>query len=108
MKTGFSNQIGNKGGVGISFRVGATSLLLLTAHLASGHTAVEQRNRSMERIERHMPLPIDGPHIGRVSERFDNVLLLGDLNYRIDGAISDVTEALRGGLHELLLENDQL
>ena len=60
----------------------------------------------MERIERHMPLPIDGPHVGRVSERFDVVILIGDLNYRIDGASSDVADALRGGLHELLLEND--
>jgi len=34
--TGVMNTIGNKGGVGISFKVGDTSLLFVNCHLSSG------------------------------------------------------------------------
>lgn len=36
LATGILNSVGNKGGVGISFKVGETSLLCINCHLPSG------------------------------------------------------------------------
>ena len=44
----------------------------------------------------------------RASDRFDSVILLGDLNYRINGNIRNIQNALRTNMPELLLASDQL
>ena len=44
----------------------------------------------------------------RVSERFDRVFWLGDLNYRINGTRPMVDSLLKGNMHEVLAFNDQL
>jgi hypothetical protein len=42
--TGIQNMIGNKGGIGISFQVGKSSLLFISCHLAAGQEGVDKRN----------------------------------------------------------------
>lgn len=42
--TGIKNVVGNKGGVGIRFQLGKTSVLCISGHLAAGQGAVERRN----------------------------------------------------------------
>lgn len=44
-------QLGNKGGIGVSFRFCSTSFLFVTAHLAAGQRAVRLRNQDYHRIE---------------------------------------------------------
>jgi hypothetical protein len=34
--TGFNNTVGNKGGVGISFKIGETRILCISCHLSHG------------------------------------------------------------------------
>ena len=34
--TGFQNMVGNKGGIGISFKLGKSNLLFISCHLAAG------------------------------------------------------------------------
>ena len=53
---GNHSNLGNKGGVGISFNVGETSFLFVTCHLAAGHSKVEQRNRHFRRINDELAL----------------------------------------------------
>ena len=36
LATGIKNVVGNKGGVGISFNIGKTSIMCISSHLASG------------------------------------------------------------------------
>lgn len=81
--TGIMNSIGNKGGVGISFRVGETSVIFINCHLASGEEELQDNRRTKDfmNIDRKMKLPTkysvnehtDDPKldITRVSNRFD-------------------------------------
>ncbi|CAM9439756.1 unnamed protein product, partial [Heterosigma akashiwo] len=50
--TGVGNRLGNKGGVAIRCAVGATRLLLVTAHLAAHAGNAPERNRQYHRIAR--------------------------------------------------------
>ena len=48
--TGISNVLGNKGGVSISFKIGKTSIICISSHLAAGHNHVERRNEDWRKI----------------------------------------------------------
>ena len=49
-------NLGNKGGVGISFSVGESSFLFVTCHLAAGHGKTALRNRHFRRINDELVL----------------------------------------------------
>ena len=49
--TGIGNTLGNKGGVGVTFVLGATSFLFLSCHLAAGHSKVADRNADFHSID---------------------------------------------------------
>ena len=49
-------MIGNKGGIGISFKLGKTNLLFISCHLAAGQEGVERRNQDFNKIFRHLVL----------------------------------------------------
>ena len=103
---GLSNKMGNKGGVGISFTIGGTSMLFISSHLAPHQGATEMRNAHAERIEQRMnlspsDLPSDEPLASRVSDRYDRVIWLGDLNYRINGTRSMIDTLLEADMHEV-------
>jgi hypothetical protein len=42
--TGIQNMIGNKGGIGISFDLGKSSLAFISCHLAADQNEVDRRN----------------------------------------------------------------
>ena len=50
MQTGLRGMSGNKGAVGIRFDYHDTSFCFLTAHLAAGHSNVEERNADYRTI----------------------------------------------------------
>lgn len=56
--TGIGNTLGNKGGVGIQFTVGATKIVIVNAHLAAHQKAVKQRNADFEKIDKEMPFSL--------------------------------------------------
>jgi hypothetical protein len=81
--TGMLNKIGNKGGIGLSFNVGTTSLIFINCHLASGDNDIrdDRRVKDFHKIDNGLKLPsrysvkqhaedskID---LNRVSNRFD-------------------------------------
>ena len=49
-KTGLRGMSGNKGAVGIRLDLHDTSFCFLTAHLAAGHSNVEERNNDYHTI----------------------------------------------------------
>ena len=49
-QTGLRGMSGNKGAVGIRFEVNDTSFCFLTAHLAAGHSNIEERNADYRTI----------------------------------------------------------
>jgi hypothetical protein len=52
--TGVANTLGNKGGVGVRFKLGNTTFLFVNAHLAAHQNAVKERNVQFRKIEEVM------------------------------------------------------
>lgn len=82
--TGIMNSIGNKGGIGISFNVGETSLLFVNCHLAAGEEEKNDKRRTQDfiNIDKNLNLPskynvkkekenIKSRDVTFVSNRFD-------------------------------------
>lgn len=57
--TGMGSTLGNKGGVGLHFKIGATRLLVVNAHLAAHQTAERRRNAEFNRINKLIPVLLD-------------------------------------------------
>jgi hypothetical protein len=105
--------LGTKGGVAVALLVGKTSLLVVNSHLAAHAHAVERRAEDYARIERGLrllPRPArPGERVAdRVSDRFDRVVWVGDLNYRLDAPRAAVDAALARATPEPLWRADQL
>ena len=89
LATGFGNVMPNKGGAGICLRLYRTTLLFVSAHFTAHQHKVADRNADFQRINAELPLhcevPPRHPPGTPLTDRFDMVFWLGDLNYRIDG-----------------------
>ncbi|OQR99267.1 inositol polyphosphate 5-phosphatase [Achlya hypogyna] len=111
--TGLGNQLGNKGGVGIGFRLGRTRFAFVNCHFEAHQSAaaLARRNTNFHRINTELlllPSESEAKSQGRISEVFDRVFWSGDLNYRIDGTRRMIDTLLQRNLHNVLLANDQL
>ncbi|TFY81149.1 hypothetical protein EWM64_g2863 [Hericium alpestre] len=102
-KTGLRGMSGNKGAVGIRLEYHDTSFCFLTAHLAAGHSNVEERNADYRTI-------ISGLHFlrGKTIDSHDNIVWLADTNYRIDLENEDVRSLVQDNNFDALLAADQL
>ncbi|CAO1626593.1 unnamed protein product [Sympodiomycopsis kandeliae] len=78
-KTGLKGMSGNKGGVAIRLQFHDSTFCFVTAHLAAGHSNVEERNQDYWTISRGLTF-----QRGRAITGHDHVIWLGDFNYRID------------------------
>ncbi|RLN52396.1 hypothetical protein BBJ29_001061 [Phytophthora kernoviae] len=58
--TGLGNQLGNKGGVGIAFTVGATSFAFVNCHFEAHQRNVSRRNGNFHRINHELKLSPTG------------------------------------------------
>ena len=109
---GVGGTLGNKGGVGIGLRVGSTSILIVSCHLASGHSKVADRNANQATIDAGLQLapsalsPVQ--HHSLASRRFDRVVWCGDLNYRLDCSRQEADAWLSSANHAACLAADQL
>ncbi|KAG9101703.1 inositol polyphosphate 5-phosphatase [Ceratobasidium sp. 370] len=102
-KTGLRGMSGNKGAVGIRLDYYDSSFCFITAHLAAGHSNVEERNNDYRTIANGLSF-LKGKTIGS----HENVIWLADTNYRVDGPNDEVRYlAVNDQLH-VLLESDQL
>ncbi|KAJ7490357.1 SacI homology domain-containing protein [Mycena galericulata] len=102
-KTGLRGMSGNKGAVGVRLDYHDTSFCFLTAHLAAGHTNVEERNMDYRTI-------VNGLHFqkGKNIASHDNVIWLADTNYRIDFDNDTVRSLAASDDFDSLLAGDQL
>lgn len=107
--TGFLNQVGNKGGISVSFKLGKTNFMFITCHLAAHQDKIEQRNAHYNKIISEIEYMGFKPgKKNAIFEKFDYIFFFGDLNYRINGNRKVVDKILETKLYEVLLANDQL
>ncbi|KZT29277.1 DNase I-like protein [Neolentinus lepideus HHB14362 ss-1] len=78
-KTGLRGMSGNKGAVGIRLDYHDTSFCFLTAHLAAGHSNIQERNADYWTIVNDLRFLK-----GKTIKSHDNVIWLADTNYRVD------------------------
>ncbi|PPQ77402.1 hypothetical protein CVT25_010984 [Psilocybe cyanescens] len=102
-KTGLRGMSGNKGAVGIRLDYYDTSFCFLTAHLAAGHSNVEERGADYRTI-------VSGLHFqkGKTIQSHENVIWLADTNYRIDLDNATVRSLAEHNDFDPLLAADQL
>lgn len=102
-KTGLKGMSGNKGGVAIRLNFNDSTLCFVTAHLAAGHSNVDERNDDYWTISRGLTF-----QRGRTLQGHDHVFWLGDFNYRIDMPNERARYLARQGDIGTLYEHDQL
>lgn len=74
---------GNKGGVAIRFDYFDTSFCFVCAHLASGSSNWDDRNRDFHTIQSGIAFK------GRAVDSHERIFFFGDFNYRLDELSSD-------------------
>ncbi|XP_055597447.1 inositol polyphosphate 5-phosphatase OCRL [Uranotaenia lowii] len=77
---------GNKGGVGVSFQLNESLLCFVNAHLAAHTQEVDRRNEDHDEIIRRMSF--EKTFRGRSIDEHHHIFWIGDLNYRLNGEIS--------------------
>lgn len=122
-RVGIMGMMGNKGGVGIRFRLFDSTLCFIIAHFVPHDKATERRNQNMHDIIDRMvfvPLPGNaqipttsaGIPIGVDEEcrpnEHDIVFWLGDLNYRISLSDADCRRKIKEEKWDELTKYDQL
>uniref|UniRef100_A0A1A8ISN0 Phosphatidylinositol polyphosphate 5-phosphatase type IV n=1 Tax=Nothobranchius kuhntae TaxID=321403 RepID=A0A1A8ISN0_NOTKU len=112
------SQIKTKGALGVTFTFFGTSFLFITSHFTSGDTKVYDRILDYNKIIEALGLPKSLPDTNQyrsdpsdVTSKFDQVIWLGDFNFRLSANRSDVENIMKGsagGDRSPLLEHDQL
>eukprot|EP01138_Halocafeteria_seosinensis_P015065 gb/GECG01015378.1/.p1 GENE.gb/GECG01015378.1/~~gb/GECG01015378.1/.p1 ORF type:complete len:495 (+),score=39.34 gb/GECG01015378.1/:1-1485(+) len=109
---GTGDTLGNKGSVAIGCNIGNTSLLFVNCHFAAHRDNIELRNRDYLRSETMMEMcPTDLPadqHSVFLSDRYDRVVWIGDMNYRINLSREEVDKHINEDNYEVLYKYDQL
>ncbi|GAA5914549.1 hypothetical protein JCM8208_001200 [Rhodotorula glutinis] len=102
-KTGVRGLAGNKGAVAIRLDYRNTTFCFLTAHLAAGHSNVEERNQDYRTIA-------DGLHFarGKTISSHENVVWAADTNYRISLPNEQVRPLAESDDYDALYDADQL
>jgi synaptojanin len=102
-KTGMSGMAGNKGAVAIRMEFAATSICLVTAHLAAGFANYEERNADYKTISSGLRFQRN-----RAIEDHDTIIWFGDFNYRIGMENERARMLIKKGDLGALYEHDQL
>ena len=105
VSTGVGGIAGNKGGVGVSLQLGETTMCFVCCHLAAHQEHVPQRNADFREISKSMALGFKELDL---SNQFDILFWMGDVNYRIDMDKPTVLDLIAAGDFETLLAADQL
>ncbi|KAG7449414.1 inositol polyphosphate phosphatase [Guyanagaster necrorhizus] len=102
-KTGLRGMSGNKGAVGIRLQYHDTNFCFLTAHLAAGHSNVDERNADYRTI-------VNDLHFlkGKTISSHENIIWLADTNYRIDLDNEIVRTLAQSDDFDSLVSADQL
>ena len=100
---------GNKGGVGIAFHFGATTLSFVSCHLAARAERRAKRSNMYHEICGNLNLGKKSKYSSfDLSHRFHYIFFLGDLNYRLEAGYESVLQQIRSCNYNELLKSDQL
>ncbi|KAF9780045.1 inositol polyphosphate phosphatase [Thelephora terrestris] len=102
-KTGLRGMSGNKGAVALRLQYHDTNFCFITAHLAAGHSNVEERNSDCRTIVNQLRF-----QKGKMIASHQNVIWLADTNYRIDLENDVVRSLVQREELDGLLAADQL
>lgn len=107
IKTGNLGTTGNKGAVCIRFRIEDQSVMAINCHLMSGRRRIKERIEEVAKIfeeayKQHLR------NRAMSVERHEQVFLLGDLNFRVDGFSREQVLALihEKKISDILQEDD--
>ncbi|KAJ1032719.1 hypothetical protein NDA16_000741 [Ustilago loliicola] len=109
-----AGRVGNKGGVGISLKLGTTRLLFVNAHLAAHEDKVALRLANVAKIKAALKvdsfLPTSDPRsrLEDITEQFDHTFWFGDLNFRIDISRQHADWLMMNKKYDQALAFDQL
>ncbi|KAE9590971.1 hypothetical protein Lal_00023328 [Lupinus albus] len=103
---GIMGYLGNKGSISISMTLYNNTFCFVCTHLASGEKNGDEvrRNLDVSEILKKTKFPCYPQSI----MEHDNVVWLGDLNYRLVAGYDDTHELLKKNNWQALLEKDQL
>ncbi|TIC04091.1 DNase I-like protein [Wallemia mellicola] len=102
-KTGLKGMSGNKGAAAIRLQYEDSTFCFIASHMAAGHSNIEERNNDYFTISNGLQFLK-----GKVPEDHDNIVWVGDFNYRIDLPYETATSLAYNDNYEELLSNDQL
>ncbi|KAH9575474.1 hypothetical protein CY35_01G113100 [Sphagnum magellanicum] len=111
---GIFNYLGNKGAVSVSLCLHQTSFCFVCTHLKSGLKEGDElrRNADVAEILHRTKFPRlikqPGIELPKTIMTHDQIIWLGDLNYRIDATDEDTWALVDQGAWECLLQKDQL
>eukprot|EP00042_Codosiga_hollandica_P034639 m.244454 g.244454 ORF g.244454 m.244454 type:complete len:706 (+) comp54462_c0_seq1:144-2261(+) len=115
LATKLGGMLRTKGAVGITFTFGTTSFLVIDSHLTAHQAKVKERNADFANICAHLTIggvPAQDASSSSstvdVTDRFDRVIWLGDLNYRVNTNRRMADAVIAQKMYEVLLANDQL
>ncbi|WJX84519.1 phosphoinositide 5-phosphatase [Trifolium repens] len=113
--TGIMGYLGNKGSISISMRLFQTTFCFVCTHLASGEKCGDElrRNSDISEILKRTKFSHSYKSIGHSPPpesilEHDNIIWLGDLNYRLAASYDDIHKLLKENNLKALLEKDQL
>lgn len=108
VKTGVYGTTGNKGAVCIRFQIDNQTFMAINCHLVSGRRREGQRNEMIGKIFENA---FEG-HLkdrGMAVENHDQVILMGDLNFRINALTREqVLQHIYNDQCDLILKEDDL
>lgn len=108
VKTGNYGTTGNKGAVCVRFQVDNQTIMAINCHLVSGRRREGQRNEMIAKIF-ESAFENNLRNRGLTVENHDQVLLMGDLNFRINAFSRDeVIDKIKKNKREELLNEDDL
>mmetsp|Transcript_26583 Transcript_26583/g.35559 ORF Transcript_26583/g.35559 Transcript_26583/m.35559 type:complete len:139 (+) Transcript_26583:681-1097(+) len=104
---GFNNFVGNKGAVKLDFMLAGRRFIIVNAHFHSGQDAVEKRNADFAAmLDRFVYEKTESGIVAPVSHMPDALIVVGDLNYRINGFQESILKAMSNDQYDLLLSKD--
>ncbi|KAG7552548.1 Endonuclease/exonuclease/phosphatase superfamily [Arabidopsis thaliana x Arabidopsis arenosa] len=110
---GVMGYIGNKGAVSVSMSVYQTPFCFVCTHLASGEKDGDHRKRNADVSDIHRrtqfhPHSLSATRLPRSIRDHENIIWLGDLNYRINLSYEKAHELIARKDWKRLAEKDQL
>ena len=90
--TGLCDKLGNKGGIGISFSIGKSSICVLTAHLAAHQSRMDRRTVEFKKISHEMAIAL-GENLRKIDESGNyNQSKIGDNSLLSDLEVSNISK----------------